>query len=418
MRQCGAGTYSHGVLINSGGNLASKTGYVVYRCSTMDACIVTDVSAGGQNGSFVWNYSKQPMTGSYVFVDGFTMAAAKESLYGQGVELFTGQENKSNAPVSVHHVWIINSVISGYGQSGIQMNDGEYFYVVHNVIHNNSYVGCAAQGSGISFAVLKAIPGYNRTPDDSMNRIVGNVGSFNNVIESNVVYNNTITSCGSQSNQYNTDGNDIIADTLDNAGSTNVVYPGSLLIALNVVYNGGGRGIHMTQSENVTVANNTCFNSDLDIYDNGTYRPCIGDLAGDNDTFVNNISYAVAGPGNLAYNDAFAAGMQPGSTKTDTFSHNIAYCIGGPLYGCSPMYNGNAFSCSDNMCSANPMFMSVGSNSVGTNTTQPSAANFALQPGSPAIGKALSEPYLPPLWTDIGACASKWAECPGKRNQP
>ena len=40
-----------------------------------------------------------------------------------------------------------------------------------------------------------------------------------------------------------TSNNNVILDTLDNAGSTNVVYPGSVLVAFNVTYNAGGRGV-------------------------------------------------------------------------------------------------------------------------------------------------------------------------------
>ena len=73
------GTYANGLVVTSGGNLASSTGYVVYRCTEMDACIVTDTSAGGNNASFVWSGS-QPMTGSYVIIDGFTMAASSATI--------------------------------------------------------------------------------------------------------------------------------------------------------------------------------------------------------------------------------------------------------------------------------------------------------------------------------------------------
>jgi parallel beta-helix repeat protein len=414
------GTYTHGVVINSGGNLASSTGYVVYRCSELDACIVTDVAAGGQVGSFVWNTSKKPMTGSYVIIDGFSLSAASETLFGQGIELWDGNENGASATVSVHHVWVINSMISGYGQSGVQMNDGEYFYVMHDTIYNNSRVGCSAQGSGISFAVLKAFSNYVRTADDARNKMVGNIGTFNNAVMYNVLYNNAITQCGTPANPYDTDGNNIIMDTLNNAGSTNVTYPGSVLIAFNVVYNAGARGIHLYNSENITVANNSCYNSDLDPANNGTYRPCIGDLNSYNDNFFNNIAWAITGPAPLNFNTAYGGGLLPGATP-DTWTNNMSYCVGTPPpwgYGCQPMWNGDVFSCTNNMCSVNPMWVSVGNSSPGTEVAQPLAANFALQPGSPAIGKGLRVSYLPPQSVDIGACASTMKVCPDLRNEP
>jgi hypothetical protein len=426
------GTYSGGVLINSGGNLASKTGYVVYRCMTMDACTVTAVNAGGQNGSFVWNNAKQPMTGNYIIIDGFAMAAASETLFGQGVQLWDGNDFGPNAANSVHHVWLLNSLISGYGQSGLSMNDGEYFFVVHNTIYGNSNVGCSAQGSGISLAALKAFTNYVRQPDDANNPILGAIGPFNNAIEWNVVYNNAITQCGSQANPYDTDGNNIIADTFNNNGSTNIVYPGSLLIAFNVTYNAGGRGIHIFGSENITVANNSCYNSSLDPFDDGTYRPCIGDNYGYNNVFFNNIAYGIPVnapnsalcPSNgqniscLEWNNAYVGGLTPGATQLDSFSNNISFCNGNPIYGCNTMWNGDVFSCTANRCATNPLWVNVGVKSTGTETTPPLAANFALKSGSPAIGNGVKAAYLPTQSVDMGACSSIYTVCPKAWVQP
>jgi hypothetical protein len=421
------GTYAAGVVVRSGGNAATSTGYVVYRCTVMDACTVTDVTAGGE-GSFAWDTSRQPMTGSYVIVDGMVLRAASETTYGQGVELWDGNETGTAAARSVHHVWILNSVVSGYGQSGLQMNDGEYFYVVHDRIFGNTNVACEAQGSGISFFELKAFPGLARTADDASNSIVGNIGSFNNAIEWNVLYNNATTGCGTPANPYDTDGNDIIIDTLDNAGGTGVVYPGSVLVAFNVTYNAGGRGVHLFQSENVTVANNSCYNSALDPSNNGSYRPCIGDNAGYNNTFINNIAYAIpsdpvpsatctvdyttgAQGSCLELNSAYA-GLGAGS-PVDTFTNNIAFCASMPGGdGCMPTQGGVTFSCTANRCATDPRWVDVGTISSGTETTQPQGANFALQSGSPAIGIGLTRPYLSAQSVDLGACYHTIATCP------
>jgi hypothetical protein len=157
------GSYPAGVRISHGGNLASSTGYVVYRCAELGKCVVT-----APNLAFGMDYSRQPMA-SYVVIDGFELAAASAVQYGQGIMVYSGNEAGPNAPNASHHVWAINNVIHGYGQGGIQMNDGEYLYAIHNTIYGNSMATCDAQGSGISYCVLKAFDGYTPTSDDQTN---------------------------------------------------------------------------------------------------------------------------------------------------------------------------------------------------------------------------------------------------------
>jgi len=424
------GTYAHGVAITNGGNLAASTGYVVYRCATLDGCTVTDVAAGGNNGSFVFA-TKQPMTGNYVIIDGFKLTAASETGYGQGIELWAGSNTFTP---SVHHVWILNSIISGYGQAGIQMNEGEYFFALHNIVFGNANAGCSAQGSGIAFDNLIARAGYVRTPDDSKTKVYGNIGTaYHNVMEYNVVYNNATTSCGTKANPYDTDGNNIITDTLRWEGISGAVpYPFGTLIAFNVVYNSGGGGIHIFYSDNVTAANNSCYNGYLDPYDTAAVRACVDTNGSYNNTIINNLAVAVpaAPSGSCAFgaapyaqfNNAFV-GAPPSGYQADNFSHNITQLQGGnnSCWGAfgkdSPtgedvMFNADTYSCTSNKCATNPGWVNVGTISTGTETTQPAKANFALQPTSPAIGYGLTESYLPWTSIDAGACYHTIKNCP------
>ena len=121
----GPGAYS-GMTIGRGGNAATSSGYVIYRCTVMDACTISD-RGNHHNAAF---YIKA----NYIIADGFTLTASAPQTFGEGVEVWPGS---NNYVFSQHHVWVLNSVISGYGQSGVQMNNGEFFYVVHNTFYNN-----------------------------------------------------------------------------------------------------------------------------------------------------------------------------------------------------------------------------------------------------------------------------------------
>jgi hypothetical protein len=426
------GTYADGVTMTTGGNQASSTGYVVWRCASMDACTVTD-----PGGAFVWNGAS---AANYVMVDGFTMAASSEITYGQGVEVWgNGDSNQS-----VHHIWILNSVISGYGQSGVQINDGEYFFVIHNKIFDNSRVTCDAQGSGVSMAFLKAFPSYQATADDLNNKIVGNLGTgFHNAINWNVLYNNALTQCGSMSSMYDTDGNNIILDTLNNNFNTFGPYTKGVLVAFNVTYNAGGGGVHTFLSENVTVANNTCYNNYLDPFNNGSDRACIDFNGSYGDTALNNIAVGIpTAATTVCYNDygvypntqwgnAINAGGVTGQAA-NTYNNNLTYMVN--TTGCAGeigMYNNDIYICTaatggleytangstkvsggTNICSSNPGFVSVGTTSNGSETTQPAGTNFALQASSPAIGQGVTKSYLSPQSVDIGACYHSLTSCP------
>ena len=169
------GTYTSGVTLTKGGNAATRTGYLAYRCSTPsfvsgNGCIITDNGRG-----FCFGSSCATTTGpNYVFIDGFSLHASSYSGFGQGIQLWNG--NESQFTTSAHHVWIINNDITGYAQAGVQMNEGEYFYVIHNNTYANAYTQCGARGSGVSIAAARAISGYSPTADDLSNSMMGLYG--------------------------------------------------------------------------------------------------------------------------------------------------------------------------------------------------------------------------------------------------
>jgi hypothetical protein len=417
------GTYS-GLTVNNGGNAATATGYVVYRCQTMDACTITGNSGRNGNASIDFNVSNvsasRPNTVNYVQFDGFNLVeGSNPGPYGAGVFTYNGTDGPE---VSSHHIWLLNSIVRNFSEVGFLGQDADYHYVIHNTFVNNSNSTCDAQGSGVSIAAEHPIPGYTPTADDTTNPnpLLGptwQVGGsfFHVVVEYNVTFNNALTGCGGGV----TDGNGIIFDTNAGFAGNSTNYTAPMLAAFNVTYNNGGGGVHVLGSSNVTVANNSCYNNYLDQRNSGEGRPCIDDQDGSGATIINNIAVAI--PATVSscsdtapfrqWNNAYIGSPTAGQT-TDVFSHNISDIIGVSCNGEVAMFNGDTYSATDNFLSTTPGWVNVGTSSVGTETTPPIGSNFALAPGSKAIGAGLTKPYLPASSVDIGACASALTTCP------
>lgn len=413
------GAYTAGFTPTHGGNLAAPTGYVVYRCQTLDSCIIT---ASGGNADPSFNVVSTGSGPNYLILDGFELAASTMTLYGVGAGLYfpDGVDTLGNTS---HHIWIINNIIHGYGQSGVDMGGGEYLYYLHNLSYGNTNVACSAQGSGLGMVIARAFTGYTPIAADLA------WAPFHNVIEFNVAHDNIINQCGTASNPYDTDGNGIIVDTFNNAGSTNVNYPYQTLVANNVSYNNGGKGVHIFRSDYITVANNTAYDNNLDPFNPGIGRGEIDSFYGQNNAIINNIAYPVPATSandprcegvdytdtapytcplmtNVAFDGASTTG-----TVSNVWSNNISFG-GAPPYGWGPdgniMLAPDTMNCSSganpgtdpNQCNVDPSFVNV------------TGSNFGLQPGSPAIGYGQPQPYLPASAVDAGACPSSLATCP------
>jgi hypothetical protein len=412
------GTYN-GMTLSKGGNAATSTGYVVYRCQTLDGCTINGNAGPNRNGGFSLSYGASKVA-NFIVIDGFVIVGpgSARGPYGWGINAAA----VSGRPPSSHHIWVLNNIIHGFSETGVEMATSEYFYTVHNTIYDNALSTCDAQGSGIAYFTPYALPNYTPTVDDQTNPnpLIGSFERgdgtfFHNIVEWNVVYNNALTQCGTVNNPTNTDGNGIIMDTFQQYD-----YSNPTLIAFNITFNNGGGGVHVFHARGVTVANNSCYNNYIDRADKAAWRGCIDSADSYNGTYINNIAVAIpAVVSNCQYSVApytmwnSAVLASPSQAPYDTWSNNITDMIGTGCSGEVAILNGNAsYSATANKKSTNPMWIDVGNTSFGTETIQPVDINFALRPGSPAIGYGLTERYLPAQSVDVGACSSTLAVCP------
>jgi hypothetical protein len=93
------GTYANGTSVSYGGNAATPTGYVVYRCTSLDACVVTNAYYGFQIAS---NGGPSFTGPNYVIFDGFDLAAGSEVTEASGIGVFDLGDEGSTTGQSVH----------------------------------------------------------------------------------------------------------------------------------------------------------------------------------------------------------------------------------------------------------------------------------------------------------------------------
>lgn len=421
------GTYAGGVLATHGGNAATSTGYVVYRCTTMLGCTITD--PGKAMGVDPGSGSVGP---SYLQFDGFELASSNSNLtFSSG---FQANESAGNGggTLCCHHLWFLNSKVHGYAQAGFLGGLVDFIYVLHNEFYDNAHQNTCpgSQGSGISIYQPTKLANYTYTADDKNNAVLGNMAYrgdfFRMVLAWNHIHNNYINpACGGV-----TDGNGIIFDDWANtqgSGGGNAVYAAHGLAMFNVIYNNGSNGIHLFSDENHTggactpgaghvVANNSVYNdSQFTANDSAqSYRFDIDEVQSGCNLFVNNIAYTIS-PAGLANGNRSLVSAQANSTANggpSTFDHNIVFCTGStcssPTYGTQ---DGSTASFT-NITVADPKWTNVGNTSTGTMSAAPNGINFALQGTGPAIGFLMPETFLPAATRDAGACDRSFATCP------
>jgi hypothetical protein len=432
--QPGTYTSTSGVSLSTGGAKAERDGYVVYRCAKLDRCTLN--AAGWTTGVFnaTGTNAGSPHP-AYIIIDGFKMIANASYQYSVAVTCWAG--NVATA-ATCHHWIVLNNIIKGYGEGGIDMADGEYYVSAHNITTDNG-IFCDGQifGSGISYVVPKTVADYRPTRDDAnaSNReslnLMGLQGPnfpFHNVVAWNVTYTNRNT-C----QEVDTDGNGIIMDTFGKVNGNTVEYTKPTLVAFNVSYNNGGGGVHIFSSEYVTAANNTVYNAYLDPNNQGAARAGIDTNQSYGNMIINNLVVGIPLSPNKhgcafgvkpyqQFNSAMIGGGIAGKAA-DMFANNITELAGGnnscwaafgqdAPTGENDMFNADTYSCSTNECATDPGWADVGNVSTGSDFKQPDGANFALKAGSPAIGYGQTSTWLPAQSVDAGACYHSLTTCP------
>lgn len=283
---------------------------------------------------------------SYIEISGFEITninpTSNDSKDGGGDGILAKNDS--------HHIRLVNNRIHGAGGGGIATVHTDYMYIEGNTVYDNTKRSDFGQ-SGISL-----YQNYNSDKNSG----------YHNIIRKNKIYDNENLKPFKYSGNATeiTDGNGIIIDdsrnTQQNSGTNphyRQAYSSFTLIENNVIFNNGGRGIHVFESDNVVAVNNT-------LYQNNRTSTISGELtaiSAGNVKFYNNVVYTRSGKKANAINN---------ESKKITFSHNLYF-----NYAEQPKFGSNDRTADPKY--VNPSF-------------EPATANFRLQSTSPAINTATS----------------------------
>lgn len=176
-----------------------------------------------------------------------------------------------------HDIEIRDNSIHDFPGAGIASVNADYLRIQGNTIHDNALYSPKA-GSGIST--------YQNWNSNS------GAGYHNRILANRIYRNRNLVA--SLTIGTITDGNGIIVDDSRNSknGATIGVYNGRTLIANNLVYENGGRGIHVYRSDHVDIVNNSTYHNSL--HPTGTKGEITIVVAGDVKA-TNNILVSITG---------------------------------------------------------------------------------------------------------------------------
>ena len=247
-------------IVVGAGEYHDPWGVVIKTSGRPDAWIHLQAAPGARPKliSSGWGGIELPFGVGYVEVKGFELAWVADpdvagdhgtSIHGSGI-----------APMyASHHIRIIDNVIHGFGTGGVCALDCDYLLVEGNRIYD-----CAKTSpyGGSAISLCRAF-NFDEAP------------GYHSVVRRNICYDNELlvsTSVDSGGNGHAlTDGNGIIIDnftrsrknplkkhSLDKDGPLEP-YRHRTLVENHLLYNKGGRGVHVFRSNLVDVINNTCY---------------------------------------------------------------------------------------------------------------------------------------------------------------
>jgi len=325
---------------NRSGTANSPSGYINYVCSINHGCKMT-ASAAAAN-----TFSIPCIQGNYVAFDGFEIdggniqgyngyANTNTNTYYAALQLFCIPSG------TVHHHIHINGIYHGSGGGVGGSINGDYEYLIANEFYDFSGVN-QCHTSGVNYyEPTKFTVGSPTTWDN----LPAHIQILMNVVHDGGETSAESGSCSPQSTSH-TDGNCITLDDWPHAQSDNIAYTPRGLVAYNLVYNCGGRGILQQGATNATFINNTIWAACLDqVFSSAP--PTIGgcpelgalavNLSSTTSTIQNNIivrTTGAVGDSSGTYNTGgFAFRMDGGTATGITNNFDYDFKIGGNSLG-------------------------------------------------------------------------------------
>jgi parallel beta-helix repeat protein len=272
-----------GITISSKSGSSEK--FIVFQGDGVSPNLTEISGIGTGNGLLIEN-------SSYIQINNLSVTAPSDS----------NQQGFSGVAVqNANNIVIDSNYIHDSGGSGVQTTQSDYIEIANNTIYNNAWdTSAGIFGSGIKME--------QNTDIDVSTAVkmmaIGNIIALNHNIPRQA--GESCSTFGDQCSVYgaDSDGNGIVVDNnngsvpatgADPNPSPGPIYGGRTLIANNVVFNNGGRGIHVSQSNHVDIVNNTTFHNNTDPYESLAYPGEIMAVASGDLNVYNNIVYGDGG---------------------------------------------------------------------------------------------------------------------------